>query len=173
MEQKYVFISYVRENAAQVQRLCDELTKQGIKVWRDRNELTPGTRWKQAIRRAISEGAFFIACFSQEYNARQQTFMNNELTLAIEELRQRPGDQAWFIPIKLSDCDIPDRDIGGGETLQDIQWVELYDNWDDGIQRIIGVVSTGSTRRIKPSEVTPTQRTNVKDGAEMVYIPEG
>ena len=136
----HVFISYVRENQEDIQRLYDGLTKHGVKVWLDRYDIAPGTRWKQTIRRAIGQGAFFIACFSKEYNAREKTYMNEELTLAIEVLRQRPADQAWFIPVKLSECEIPDRDIGGGETLQDLQYVELYKDWDSGIQRILNVI---------------------------------
>ena len=61
--------------------------------------------------------------------------MNEELTLAIEELRQFASDREWFIPVLLSECDIPARSIGGGETLLDINWVPLYENWDAGIQK--------------------------------------
>ena len=98
---QYVFISYMHENTDIVDRLCEELTSRGIKVWLDRDNIKPGTRWKDAIREAIRNGAFFIACFSKEYNKRSQTdktYMNEELTIAIEELRQRPTDRVWFIP---------------------------------------------------------------------------
>jgi hypothetical protein len=33
--------------------------------------------------------------------------MNEELALVIEEVRQRPTDQAWFIPVGLDDCQVP------------------------------------------------------------------
>ena len=137
-----VFLSYVRENSEVVQRLYDSLSSLGVGIWLDRNDIMPGTRWQQAIRRAIRQGSSFIACFSKEYNRRGTTFMNEEITLAIEELRRRPTDQAWFIPVKLSECEIPDREIGGGETLEDLQYVELYKNWDDGIQKILSVIQS-------------------------------
>jgi len=168
-DDSHVFISYVRQNTDMVDRLYNELTSRGIEVWGDRNDIAPGTRWKQAIRRAIQEGAFFIACFSLEYNARSTTYMNEELTLAIDVLRQRPTDQSWFIPVKLSECDIPDRDIGNGETLRDIQWVELYKDWDDGIRRIIEVI--GSPERIV--ELERIVGKDDKDDVEMLLIPAG
>ena len=84
----HVFISYVRQNEEDVQRLCDELTSRGIKVWFDRDDLYPGMRWKQSIRRAIQEGAFFIACFSKEYNERDENYMHEEPVLAIDRLRK-------------------------------------------------------------------------------------
>lgn len=59
---------------------------------------------------------------------------------AIEKLRQRSIYQSWFITVKLSECEIPDYDIGAGETLQDLQYVELYKDWNDGIQRILNVI---------------------------------
>ena len=136
----HVFISYVRENQKKVDRLCNDLTQHGVKVWLDRNDIKPGVRWKQAIHRAIRDGAFFIACFSLEYNVRSITYMNEELTEAIEILRQRATDESWFIPVKLNKCGIPDRSIGAGETLEDLNYVELYKDWDTGIQRILDVI---------------------------------
>lgn len=133
----HVFISYVRENAEAVQRLHDALTSRGIEVWLDKTKINPGVFWKEAIRKAISEGSFFIACFSKEYYDRDNTYMNEELTLAIDELRKRRRDRVWFIPVKLSKCEIPDWDICAGKTLRNIHWVELYVDWDAGIQEIL------------------------------------
>ena len=138
---QHVFISYVRENEKAVSRLYHDLASRGIRVWLDRNEIKPGVRWKSAIRKAIQEGAYFIACFSKEYNDRDKTYMNEELTVATEVLRQQPFDKAWFIPIKLNECKIPDRDIGGGETFEDFQWVDLHEDWDIGIQKLLKSIS--------------------------------
>ena len=89
---KKVFISYVKENIEIVDRLYQEIKAHGIEVWLDRNDIDPGSYWEQAIRRAIQQGAFFIACFSEEYHNRGQTYMNQELTFAIDELNQRSPD---------------------------------------------------------------------------------
>lgn len=140
-EMQHVFISYCHENMSIVDRLYGELTACGIKVWLDKNELVPGTAWKQAIQQAIHQGDFFIACFSKEFVARAQTYMGEELTLAIEKLRERPFDRIWLIPVRLDDCEIPDIAIGGGETLRDLQYVDLYESWDAGIQGLISAIS--------------------------------
>jgi HEAT repeat protein len=66
--------------------------------------------------------------------------MNEELTLATEELRQYASDREWFIPVLLSECDVPARSIGAGETLLDINWVALHEDWDAGIKRILSVI---------------------------------
>ena len=141
---QHVFISYVRENKKAVDELHEELKSCGIEVWRDLQHLNPGDRWKRKIRKAIREGGFFIACFSQEYHDRDESYMNEELTLAIERLRQLHIDRVWFMPVKLNKCEIPDIDIGRGETLQDLHYVKLYEDWDAGIQSILDVIQPES-----------------------------
>jgi hypothetical protein len=131
-----VFISYVRDNAAEAGRLAAELRGYGVDTWINREQLKPGERWGDAIRQGIASGDYFIACFSQEYVARNATYMNEELTLAIEQLRLRRTDRAWFIPVLLSPCEVPTRSIGAGETLQAIQHVALYEDWHGGIRQI-------------------------------------
>jgi hypothetical protein len=92
-----VFVSYVREDEGTVDRLTRELAAYGTKVWLDKTDLKPGHRWKDEIRAAISEGGFFIACFSDAYSGQSKSYMNEELALALEELRRRPTDRTWFI----------------------------------------------------------------------------
>ena len=139
-EMQHVFISYVKENRTEVDRLCDDLSSHDIRVWRDKNDIPPGARWPQTIRGAIREVAFFIACFSKEYNDRDKTYMNEKLMIAIEKLRQLPHDRVWFIPVKLNECEIPDFDIGMGGTLRDFHYVNLYEDWDVGVQNILTVI---------------------------------
>ena len=141
---QHVFISYVRRNSKVVDRLDQELTSRGIEVWLDRRDLGAGIRWEQAIRRAINEGAFFIACFSKEYHEHDEPYMNEELTIAIERLRRFHNDRVWFIPVKLNECEIPDFNIGAGETLEALTYVKLYEDWNDGIQRILNVIQPKS-----------------------------
>jgi len=111
----HVFISYVHKDEEIVKKLVTELETAGITVWRDKNKLRPGVRWEKAIRDAISEGMYFIACFSENYWTKDKTYMNEEVTIAIEQLRLMHHDRIWFIPVKLSNCPIPDKKIGGGE----------------------------------------------------------
>lgn len=140
---KHIFISYLNENMGDVRRLYERLKAEGFEVWLDKDKIMPGERWQDAIRKAIRDGAFFIACFSKEYYSRDKTYMNEELAIAIEELRQRPNHRTWFIPVLLSDCDVPERNISSVETLRSFQYVKLYENWDDGIHRILSVIKKG------------------------------
>jgi HEAT repeat protein len=139
-ELAHVFLSYVRENSDIVDRLAKELRDSGVTVWLDRNNIEPGARWKDAIKKAIQNGKFFMACFSREYNERTRTHMGEELTIAIDELRARPSDKTWFIPIMLNNTTIPSRRISSVEDLSDLNVVKLYEDWNKGITSILRVL---------------------------------
>jgi TIR domain/HEAT repeats len=135
-----VFIAYVRENADLVDRLARELKSRGVTVWLDRNDIEPGARWRDSIKDAIHRGTFFLACFSREYNERDRSYMSEELTLAIDELRARPSTHTWFIPILINETMIPSLRISSTVDLSDIQAVKLYENWDEGVRHILRVL---------------------------------
>lgn len=163
-----VFISYIRENRDIVQRLADDLTAGGLEVWLDLKDLSPGVRWKDEIRRAIKSGGLFLACFSPEYYARDSTHMNEELNLAIEESRRRHADRPWLIPVLLAQCKIPDRSIGGGENLQDLQAVRLYDDWEAGVLSLLKV-ARGNLASAEDFTLTSQSFTYLKPDSEVLF----
>jgi TIR domain len=138
----HAFISYVREDSHQVDQLQRVLEAAGIPVWRDTADLWPGEDWRVRIRRAITADALaFIACFSRASLDRAESYQNEELLLAIEQLRLRHPDDPWLIPVRLDECNIPDRDIGGGRTLGSIQRVDLFGSRSaEGSARLITAV---------------------------------
>jgi hypothetical protein len=135
-----VFLSYVRDDSVTVDRLANALRRHQIDVWLDREDILPGQRWKDAIRQAIRSGSHFIACFSTHYTSRPKTYMNEELTLAIDELRQLSQSRVWFVPVLLDRCEIPDIGIGRNETLRDFQYVTLFENWEAGFRQILKAI---------------------------------
>jgi hypothetical protein len=146
-----VFLSYVTEDLEAVRRLANDLQGHDIQPWLDRDRLNAGVRWKDEIRSAIANGDFFVACFSTEYYRRQKSFMNDELLVAIEQLRQKSPQRIWFIPVLLNDCDVPSLDIGGGRTLIDLQWVNLHLDWDAGIKQIARTIMSDELESAKRS----------------------
>ena len=130
-----VFISYVREDQQVIDFICQLFALNGIEYWLDRNDLIPGQFWKKSIEDAIRQGAFFVSFFSRSREARQRSFANEELVIAIEELRLRPLNGGWFIPVRIDDCNIENRPIGGGMNLLDINYCELT-NWNRGVKNL-------------------------------------
>lgn len=123
----HAFISYVREDARDVDQLQRDLEAAGISVWRDTANLWPGEDWRAKIRRAITDNALvFMACFSRQSAARATSYQYEELTLAIEQLRRRRPDDPWLIPVRFDDCPVPDLDLDAGRALSSIQGADLF-----------------------------------------------
>lgn len=149
----HAFISYVREDGARVDRLQAILEAAGVRVWRDTADLWPGEDWRGRIRQAITKNTLaFIACFSGHSQARTVSGQNEELNLAVEQMRLRRPDQPWLIPVRFDDVEIPDIDIGGGRTLNSIQRADLTgDAWDQGAARLVAAVLRTLDRHSAPT----------------------
>lgn len=140
--QGHAFISYVREDSGEVDELQRSLEAAGVAVWRDTASLWPGEDWRAKIRDAIIRDALaFIACFSSRGAARRRSHQNEELLLAVEQLRSRRPDDPWLIPVRFDDCDIPDLDLGAGRTLASLQRADLFGaDRDQAAGRLVAAV---------------------------------
>ena len=132
----------MREDSQKVDRLQQALEAAGVVVWRDTANLWPGEDWRVKIRRAITDNALvFIVCFSLASISRSKSYQNEELTLAIEQIRLRPPDDPWLIPVRLDECEIPYREIGAGRTITSFQHADLFgDRADESIERLVAAV---------------------------------
>ena len=138
----HAFISYVREDQQRVDRLQGILEAAGIEVWRDTANLWPGQDWKIGIRQAIITGSLaFIACFSENSHNRNASYQNEELILAAEQMRLRAPGRSWLIPVRFTDCDIPDFNLGAGRTLNSLHRVDLFgEHWEHSGARLVAAV---------------------------------
>lgn len=167
---EHAFISYVRENSALVDRLAKDLRANGVEVWLDRDAILPGAYWQDSISNAISEGAFFIACFSEEMNARQETYMHGELRLAIDRLRSMPRERIWFIPVMLNETKIPNHQISSHEKLADINTVSIYLDWSESIKLILRVMGVEDKDVQRLRRIRKTHREN--EGSSIALVPQ-
>ncbi|MGI5487967.1 toll/interleukin-1 receptor domain-containing protein [Microtetraspora malaysiensis] len=164
----HAFISYVREDKERVDRLQDILESAGIRVWRDTDNLWPGQDWKIEVRNAITSGSLaFIACFSEHTQAREISYQNEELILAVDQARLRSPGKAWLIPVRFADCTQPEYDLGAGRTLGSLQRVDLFDNsWEVGAARLVAAVlkilGTSPTVNQEPATGTVNGATRLK-----------
>lgn len=125
MNAKHVFLSYCRDNAAEVARLRDELVAAGLKVWWDQ-EIRPGEDWKLTIRTAMKNSSAVVLCLSQEAQQRATTGIYPEALDAITLYRlHRPGE-VFLIPVRLSDCEIPPVELDDVRYLDRLQSVDLF-----------------------------------------------
>jgi len=123
----HAFVSYVHEDTTKVDELCAVLTAAGVPYWRDRTALGPGDAWKAKIREAIRNGSLvFLACFSDNSRAKDKSYMNEEITLAIDEFRKMPPGRTWLIPVRFDAGAVPEWDLGAGQILSDLNYADLF-----------------------------------------------
>jgi hypothetical protein len=180
----HTFICHVCEDADHAEKLCGVLAGAGIPIWRDTANLWPGEDWRAKIRSAITRDTLvFLACFSRRSIGRVRSYQNEELALAIDELRLRRPGYPWLIPVRFDDCEVPDWEIGGGRTLGRLYQADLFgasyrenaDRLVTAIKRMLGTGDESSGARAEP-ERSETQSAkyvvNISDSAN-VQIGDG
>ena len=162
---KHIFISYVRDDQVSIDKICTFLKSHEVPFWMDRKDLMPGKNWKISIRKAIEDCSLFIACFSDNYLSKNESFMNEELILAIECLRKKTFNSSWFIPVRLDNCKMPELEIGGGRLISDIQSLDFFEDFDAGKKRLLDVIKANEIP-FNTNEATD----NVGYGVELKYL---
>lgn len=130
-----VFISYAKEDDIVVERLYQELMKNGFNVWKDNHELLPGENWEIKIRRSLKECEFAILCLS-EGSVNKIGFFQEEVKRIYDLQRRRSSLDVFCIPVRINDFDsglMP-------PEFEDLQYINLYDDWDIGIEKISKVI---------------------------------
>ena len=135
-----VFLAYVSEDAAKVERLSEILEAAGFDAWMDRLKLLPGQNWPRAIERAIENADFFVACLSRHAVNKRSCFQG-EMRFALDCARRMPFDQVYFVPARLENCSVPLR------IEQQLQCVDLFPDFDASAKRLICFVRSEMRRR--------------------------
>ncbi len=135
-----VFLAYVQEDARTVERLCDALEDHGFDTWIDRRKLLPGQNWPRSIEDAIEATDFVVACFSQHSAAKKGGFQA-EIRYALDCARRIPLDDIFLIPVRLDRCRVP------ATIRREIQYVDLFPNWERGLRRIVTILNRQLKRR--------------------------
>jgi hypothetical protein len=130
-----VFLSYAREDEDQARRLFEDLKRAGLNPWFDKDSLLPGQRWKTAIKTAIRDCRFFIALLSSN-SINKRGYVQKELKDALEVLDEYPSTAIFIIPARLDNCSPSD------DRLNDLNWVDMFPSWEDGLARIIRTIES-------------------------------
>jgi len=128
-----IFIAYAVEDGALAERLFKDLTARGLAAWLDRRKLLPGQNWPRRIEDAIASSNFFIACFSRN-SARKRGGFQAEIRYALDCASRLPLDDVFLIPVRLDDCRVPTR------IQRETQYVDLFPDWNTGLERILQIV---------------------------------
>jgi hypothetical protein len=123
---RHVFISFPSSQRPFVDKLCKDLSSQGLSVWTDYQYLTPGTPdWESAIRAAIRESYAVLLVASREVP--DSPYVKAELSLA--RARQRPiyplwaEGEHWVDCVPLEHAHTQYVDLRGGKYSDGVRWL--------------------------------------------------
>lgn len=143
-KQPSVFLSTCHDD--DIARLHVALQAHNLDVWSD-HDILPGQDWKAAIRKAMKQCDVVVLCLSAESVRRKQTGIYPEARDAIAAYRQRRSDGIYLIPVRLTDCEIPDIEIDDTRTLDSLQHVDLFPEaaWDANLQRLVTAIRASAS----------------------------
>jgi hypothetical protein len=143
-----VFLCHSSADKDRVRDLCEQLKKEtGINPWLDTEQMLPGQNWRGRISKAVRSSDAVIVCLSQ-LSIDKEGYVNKEIKLALEIAEEKPDDAIFLIPIKLDDCEVPQR-------LSQWHWAALYDS--SGYGRLVAALreARGKRRRLVPHRCSP------------------
>ena len=143
----HIFISYSRKDKAIVDRIVAILQRSNIAVWRDHEQIQPGTPdWEQAIRQGITTARGVIYAASED--AAKSEYVRDELQVARDnKIRIYP---LWMAGTRWSDC-IP---LGYGR----IQYEDGRSDLEAGLQAVIVQFDITSSQQAQISAHLDTSR---------------
>lgn len=116
-----IFISYAKEDYRFAESLYTFLESNNFRPWLDKKGILPGQDWNFIIRKSLREANFIILLLS-DISVQKRGYVQREFKLALEYYEEKLEDDIYLLPLKINDCQVPDR-------LSKFQWIE-YDSKD-------------------------------------------
>ena len=120
MPEGAVFISYAREDRADVELLKSSLDTHGLPVWFDRDKLKGGDLYEKKIQRNIKMCALFLPVVSARTERRMEGFFRREWKLAAKRSDDMDDTVPFIIPIAIDDT--PEAAARVPDKFLDAQW---------------------------------------------------
>lgn len=118
-----VFLCHSSSDKPVVRKIYSQLKEiRNVKPWFDEADILPGEDWDIAIKRAVRNSQVVIICMSKS-SVKKEGFVQKEIRIAIDIALEKPENTIFIIPLKLEECDVPDR-------LSSFQWVKYPEGWD-------------------------------------------
>ena len=112
-----VFLCHASSDKPAVRELYRRLCADGFAPWLDEEDLLPGQDWQYEIPKAVRQSDVVIVCLSR--SPATKGYVQKEIKFALDAADEKPEGTIFLIPLKLEECDVPDR-------LSRWQWVNLF-----------------------------------------------
>lgn len=151
-----VFLCHASEDKPAVRELYEKLQRDGFDPWLDEENLFPGQDWRHEISRVVRGSNVVLVCLSE--NAVSKTgYVQKEIKVALDVADEQPEGAIFIIPVKLEECDVPDR-------LSAWHWVNIDDA--GGYERLVASLLS---RSIELGIDIPNTTSDVEDIQDNLY----
>ncbi len=134
-----VFFSHVNEDKERIMNIYTEFEKNGIDAWVDKEKLEGGDFFEEEIDVTL-ETTDFAAIFFSKNSVNKKSFMQTEIHKIIKVYQRQPHGTNFIIPIRLDKCDIPRIKLDANHYMHHIQYVDVFDDKTETIQRLMDVI---------------------------------
>ncbi|WP_396604585.1 toll/interleukin-1 receptor domain-containing protein [Bradyrhizobium sp. YCK136] len=139
-----IFISHSSKDRAHVLRVCKALEARGLVCWMSFRDVSPGDNFQQAIVRAIRAAKVMVLVFTDNANSSRE--IQKELALASQL-------GVTVIPARVENVDPSEAALV--YELSTRQWIDLFENWDEGIERLVLATNIGVAVSVSPVRSSP------------------
>ena len=103
-----VFLCHSSSDKPEVRDLYRRLRADGFEAWLDEQELLPGQNWREEIPTAVHTCDAVIVCLSTA-SITKEGYLQKEIKYALDVADEKPEGTIFIIPLKLQECDVPQR----------------------------------------------------------------
>ena len=129
-----VFICYAREDMKAAERLYESLKlSPNVSPWLDVYDLLPGVNWEEEISSAIESSRFVILVLSTN-SVNKYGYFQAEIREVLKRYSLFPPGEIFLLPVRINKCTPKQKE------LKKLQWVDLFSNWAEGIEKIEKVI---------------------------------
>jgi hypothetical protein len=151
-----VFLCHSSADKPDVRKLYKQLQDDGFDPWLDEEDLIGGQDWDLEIRKEVRRSDVVLVCLSQSSITRTG-YVQKEIRIALDAADERPEGTIFIIPLRLEECDIPER-------LRRWHAINFFE--DKGYERLVRAL----TRRADDLGITVTPLAdNEEEDEDSIY----
>ncbi len=151
-----IFISCSPEDESTARRLYKDLKQHSLNPWLDQEDLLPGQNWKNGIRQAIRESAYFLTLISAK-SVSEKGFVQKQQRMALEVLDELPPDKIFILPVSL------DGSKPAFERMADLHPVNLFPSYEKGFEKIMKFLCQERTGQTESGTVEDSEKRKTAD----------
>lgn len=102
------FLCHSSSDKPAVRDIYRRLKKENIDPWLDEQKLLAGQDWNLEITKAVRASDVVLVCLSRN-SVNKAGYIQKEIKYALDVADEQPEGAIFIIPLKLEECEIPER----------------------------------------------------------------